>query len=443
MIEVSQYLKDFFMSENSRKSLIVKIGEGSKQFQLAPEQIVMESMELTESLSDDENLELVGCNASMFKIQVAKVAKDLEEEIIEVSVDVIGENPIPLFHGVIESADRTANKRIKEIIAYDRLYELSQRDVKDWFNTVTFPLKMKNFRADFFEHIGLDQTETTLGCDEFILTNPKEFVSKNVDEDLTALDVLKNICQMEGKFGIINRYGKFEYRSLELFEPANNKLPQRLPFILKNTGKVIKDSTYFPSYRSVDFSDFAVKNIKTVIVKQEESSDIGGYAGYEGRRYKVYGNIFTRYSDEQLYEQMAECIQRNIKNIEYTPFESVNIGLPFLEVGDAVQFYAYDFEESEKQGTDVSKLMTFVILKRTLKGIMSMTDNYSAKGQRGAQSSDFGWKNKEDKQIEKRVEKNENDIKDLQDTAIKVESVKTLPASTDANTIYLIQGTVG
>lgn len=439
------------MSEKSMKKLIVKIGEGSKQIQLTQEQIIFESMELTETLSDNDRLEFIGCNPSEFKLQVAGVSMQLKDEPIEVSVNVLGQEPVPLFKGYVDSAERTSNKRIKEIIAYDWLYTLASYDVTEWFNNYVFPATIKKFRTDLFTKIGLEAETITLNCDRFETPTFKDFVDQNADGTIYALDLIKNICQMEGKFGIINRYGKFEFRMMSKWEEGGGSVPSKtlfLPFVLMGGDEMVqKNATFYPTYRRVEFSEHDVKNVKAVEVKQSEKDTLRGFYGSSQRKYRAYGNILTRYADAEsgLYQLMSESIYRSIENTMYTPFEAVNIGLPYLEVGDAVEYYVYDFEQSEKKHQDIYTLKTFIILKRQLKGIMSMTDTFSAKGDwTGAGfTSDLKNVNKEDKKLEKQVEKNTSDITDIKGSQLKVESVTALPANPDNNTIYLIQGSAG
>lgn len=138
-----------------------------------------------------------------------------------------------------------------------------------------------------------------------------------------------------------------------------------------------------------------------------------------------------------------------MQGVTYTPFSAECTGLPYLEVGDPVQFYVYDFEQSDKQKKDVFVLKSFYVLSRTLKGIQSLTDTLSAQGEEKQRRfvSDLGVR--EDvstASLKEKTDKQDERIKSLEDaadTGLKVESVTALPASPDPNTIYLIQGTVG
>ncbi|MBQ0112235.1 MAG: hypothetical protein KBT03_03805 [Bacteroidales bacterium] len=463
MINVSNAAKDFYISENPERELIVTIGSGDSAFTLTSKQIIKESMELKEAISESDSLEFVGCIASQFTLQIVGVKQKLKNKEISVSMrSQVGE--IPLFNGTINSDERTANRRLKEIKAYDALYNVSDTDVTNYVNSYHWPVKFKKFRNDFFDHIGITQKVQNLSSDDItiygpelplITEEPEQYLPEN--KTLTALDVMKAICQFEGVFGIINRYNKFEYRKLAKYSDDDGAYPgaELIPPFVPGIGgvDVVADAQFFPSYRSLSMETYNVNNIKTVVVKQNDDSKTKGVKDEGGNKYIVLGNLFTMYGDKTFLNSVANNIYKNINDIDFTPFNAECIGIPYLEVGDAVEFYVYDFEASEKQKTDVYVIQTFFVLSRTLTGIMSTKDVLSASAEkRKKRISDLGIRISLEAKTEK-LEKEVKDVKDqtsgfderienLEDNSLKCYSVQTEPTNWMPNSIYLIQGTV-
>lgn len=434
-------------------------------------------MQLIESILDQDSIEFIGCISSQFKLTIDSIPQKLKGKKIVVSIytDDTASEPVKLFTGTVYSDERTGNKRSKEIIAYDALYSLTDYDVTDWFNTQVTLLEagktvtIKQFRTRLFNEIGITQKKATLANDSFSikkLTNMVKGEGEETDteeeEKIYALDLIKAICQINGVFGIIGRDGKFVYRRLgvdnENDEGAYPGVDENgglyLPFI-PGIGSVdmLTDSTHYASYRSVSYEDYEVKGIQRVYVRQSEDSK-AGYAGTDKKyRYYVQGNRFTLGTTKADRCGIAENIYLKVKGVTYTPFTASCIGLPYLEVGDPVSFYVYDFEESDKQGKDVYSMKSFYVLSRTLKGIQSMTDALSAQGEEKQRRfvSDLGIR--EDvstAELKEQVDKNTDDISSQGNRISELETggwnfvmVDAKPTSPASKTIYFVKGTAG
>ena len=473
MLKVGNKVKSAYFDESENKHLVVTFPEIN--LTLKHSQIKKESMEINEAILDQESIEFVGCIASQFKLQISSIKIKLKGKKIEVSIysDSTSDKPVKLFSGIVDSDNRTGNKRSKEIIAYDMMYSLTDEDVTSWFRTQVAYLKMgkkltvKKFRNDLFVFLGIAQKKRTLANDSFsikqlvnMVDNNEEDADEEEQEKIYALDLIKAICQINGVFGIINRNGEMDYRRLGVEDEDDGAYPGvdpddktnglYLPF-LPGIGvtDIITDSTFYPSYRSVTYEDYDVHGITKVYVRQSEDTK-AGYAGSDKKyKYIVQGNRFTLGTTKEEKREIATAILNKVQGVTYTPFTAECTGLPFLEVGDPVQIYVYDFEQSDKQKKDVFVLKSFYVLSRTLKGIQSLTDTLTAQGEEKQRRfvSDLGVR--EDVStaaLKEKTDKQDERIKSLEDAAengLKVESVTALPASPDANTIYLIQGAVG
>lgn len=436
-------------------------------------------MQLIESILDQDSIEFIGCISSQFKLTIDSIPQKLKGKKIVVSVytDDTAAEPVKLFTGTVDSDERTGNKRSKEIKAYDALYSLTDYDVTDWFNTQVALLEsgktvtIKQFRNRLFTLLGITQKKANLANDSFSikkLTNmvkgEEEEADTEEEEKIYALDLIKAICQINGVFGIIGRDGKFVYRRLgvdnENDEGAYPGVDENgglyLPFV-PGLGSidVLTDATHYASYRSVSYEDYEVKGIQRVYVRQDENSR-AGYAGENHKyRYFVQGNRFTLGTTKAERKKIAEGILKKVSGVTYTPFTASCIGLPYLEVGDPVSFYVYDFEESDKQGKDVYVMKSFYVLSRTLKGIQSMTDTLSAQGEEAQRRfvSDLGVR--EDvstAELKEQVDKNTSNISTYGDriTALEETSgewnfvmVDTIPSSPTPKTVYFVKGTAG
>lgn len=474
MLKVWNKVKSAYFDESENKHLIVTFPEIN--LTLTRSQIRKETMEIKEAILDQESIEFVGCIASQFKLQISSIKKKLKGKKIEVSIytDSTSDKPVKLFSGIVDSDERTGNKKSKEIKAYDMMYSLADTDVTTWFKTQVAYLKMgkkltvKKFRNELFAFIGLAQKKRTLANDSFSIkqlvnlvgTEDEEEADEEEEEKIYALDLIKAICQINGVFGIINRNGEMDYRRLGVEDEDDGAYPGvdpddktnglYLPFVPGiGVTDIITDSTFFPSYKSVTYEDYDVHGITKVYVRQSEDTK-AGYAGSDKKyKYIVQGNRFTLGTTKEERREIATAILNKVQGVTYTPFTAECTGLPYLEVGDPVQFYVYDFEQSDKQKKDVFVLKSFYVLSRTLKGIQSLTDTLSAQGEEKQRRfvSDLGVR--EDVStaaLKEKTDKQDERIKSLEDAAengLKVESVTALPALPDANTIYLIQGTVG
>lgn len=473
MLKVWNKVKSAYFDESENKHLIVTFPEIN--LTLTRSQIRKETMEIKEAILDQESIEFVGCIASQFKLQISSIKKKLKGKKIEVSIytDSTSDKPVKLFSGIVDSDERTGNKRSKEIKAYDMMYSLADTDVTTWFKTQVAYLKMgkkltiKKFRNDLFVFLGIAQKKRTLANDSFsikqlvnMVDNNEEDADEEEQEKIYALDLIKAICQINGVFGIINRNGEMDYRRLGVEDEDDGAYPGvdpndktnglYLPFVPGiGVTDIITDSTFYPSYKSVTYEDYDVHGITKVYVRQSEDTK-AGYAGSDKKyKYIVQGNRFTLGTTKEEKREIATAILNKVQGVTYTPYTAECTGLPFLEVGDPVQFCVYDFEESDRQKKDVFTLKSFYVLSRTLKGIQSLTDTLTAQGEEKQRRfvSDLGVR--EDvstASLKEKTDKQDERIKSLEDAAengLKVESVTALPALPDANTIYLIQGTVG
>lgn len=445
-MNVSEITRKAYESSDN-KNLAIYIPDLDKT--LENNQIHYESMNLEEALLDGVNVEFIGCVSSIFEIQISGVNNNIKGKYIEVSIQADDTEEIPLFHGTIDSVESQSNRNYKKITAYDELYTKGNINVADWYNDLQFPISLKDFRNSFFSYIGIEQEENELPNDDVVIDKEYEPVT------LLARTVFKSICQINGAFGIINRYGKFEYRILKEPKGIRGAFPGPTlypPFypgvVYDGAGKRIdvKDVAY---YKKVDYEEYSVKPVEKVTIRQSDN-EAGVTYGKGSNNYIIQGNMFTMNLPEETILTMAKRIHENIADIEYVPFVSENSGYPYVEVGlDAVSYFAYDFEASEASGTDVYQKKTFQIFKRTLSGIQALKDSYEAEGEEYQKEfiTDVGvqlelLKTNLPVQIKNEVRNYTYSKEEVNEKMVQVVSVAKLPENPLPNTIYLIQGEV-
>lgn len=123
MLKVWNKVKSAYFDESENKHLIVTFPEIN--LTLTRSQIRKETMEIKEAILDQESIEFVGCIASQFKLQISSIKKKLKGKKIEVSIytDSTSDKPVKLFSGIVDSDERTGNKKSKEIKAYDMMWQ--------------------------------------------------------------------------------------------------------------------------------------------------------------------------------------------------------------------------------------------------------------------------------------------------------------------------------
>lgn len=355
-MNVSEEVKSAY--KNNSHAKILNISFPGLEYDVPINEVYYESMTLEESIFDEDSFEAVGCIASQFSISIRDSGYNLKDELITVSIslDGIENSTIPLFYGYVDSVEREAQKKMQKITAYDPLYSISNVDVKDWYENLTYPITLKDFRDSLFNELDIIQHETILPCDEVVIN--KEFTPKT----LTALGVIQSLCQINGCFGIMNRVGEFEYRYL----------------ITPNQEGATSESVSY--YRTMNYSDYTVNPIDKLTIRQS-SSDAGITIGEGDNVYIIQGNMFTyNLSPADIYD-IAFSIYPYLSSIEYIPFEASNNGYPWIEMGDncCLAYSVYDFDNSTPT-SEVYKDVTVVAMKRTMKGIQNLIDTYSAEG---------------------------------------------------------------
>lgn len=368
MLDVTQATKNAYINFGTNKELTITINNNwGHDITLTNEDIVAQSLGVTERLETEENLTFTGCIASVLQFRCRDIGINIKGANISCSIVADNTEPVPLFHGIIDDITNTSHEQATmSITAYDKLYSLSDVDMKSWYDGLTFPMTLQQFRNALFtylySHYGLQQEDS-------YLINDNMTIYKAIDsENIACLDLLKWICQINGNYGRINRYGKFEYLSLNgglypslTLYPSNDLYPS-----ITNIANPMDKSFY----TSIDFENYGVMNISKVYLRGKDDRVIA-IAGEGSNVWNVNTNPFVwGYEDITPLEIVAQNLFDEVSNVSYIPLNHLDLeGLPYIEVGDYITVEA-------KRST----INTFV-LERNLTGTQALRDNFLANGE--------------------------------------------------------------
>lgn len=355
-----------FLKDSVDKQLSIVTDDG--QIHITNNELHQEQFELTESLCSESELTFGSCEAGMVKFTVSNIFSGLKDKWITIKMVLAGNtaNPFQIGRYKVCSDTPEADRTKRDIVAYDALYDVINADVTEWYNTLLSDkdsiTTMKAFRDSFFGYFGIEQADVRLVNDDMK-------VEKTVEpEELSGATVLNCICEINGCFGHIGRDGRFHYIYLEQeiqgLYPRNNLYPadDLYPREPKSTrvGKKL--------YISAQYEDFLVKTIDKLQIRKEED-DIGVIVGNGTNAYVIQDNFLVYGKGSEELTGIANNIYGKIRGIIYRPFSADCKGNPCIEVGDAVRLPTkYEIIES-------------YVLKRTLKGIQALRDEYEATGE--------------------------------------------------------------
>lgn len=353
-------LKELYYENSIDKQLVIS-GDG---VEITNTDVDSESMELEESLCSEKCLTFGCCEASVFKIRVRNHITPLKGKRITVREYLGGDESNIFTFGTytVDSDKPEANRTYRDIIAYDDMHRIINTDVSDWYNSVKFPLTLKQFRDSFFAWFGIVQEDSELVNDGMAV---EETIKPS---ELPGGTVITCICEINGCFGHIGRDGKFQY----VF------LPEIVNTVYPRNDLYPKDSL-FPSYGKSErygrsryikctYEDFETPAIRKLQIRQEEN-DIGAIVGDGTETYIVEDNFLC-------YGKGASELQTIAKNLfsvickvsSYYPYSCTAIGNPCVNLGEVVSIY------------ESRMFIESYVLRRVLKGIQALKDTLEARG---------------------------------------------------------------
>lgn len=380
--------KELFKQDSVDKQMKITFEGG----EISNEDIYAESFTLKESLCSDSELHFGSCEASMLEIKIRNEFGELKGKWLTVSMVLDSHTDKPFQFGKYKviSDEASGDRKYTNITAFDAMHDIIHAEVVTWYDGLTFPMTLKEFRDSFFAYFGITQEETTLIQDDMI-------VEKTIDSNsISGKDVITAICELNGTFGHINRQGNFEYVSLErkfeYLHPGASIYPGKSTGL--NKGKYPSEDIYpsdnlypgqsiypgmimdldYPKhditpslYRSCEYADFETELITKVQIRMEEG-DIGAVTGKGNNCYIVEDNFLVYGESSKELSRICRRLFGKLFGIQYRPFKAVVKGNPCIEVGDIVNIQA---KYKDIEGC---------VLERTLTGIQALKDDMGANG---------------------------------------------------------------
>lgn len=441
---------DLFWADNIDKQWKIEYDGGV----IKNEDLFSQSVEITESLCSESELRFGCCEAGSLKFKIANVIQSLIGEWLTVSIVLNHDQNNPFLVGryKVASDKATSDRRHREVVAYDAMYEILNTSMINWYNKIlpnnSSWTTMFQFRSSFAAYFGISQNDVTLVNDGMQVQktiqvsegedvdNEEEQVSVLKESSLSGKDVLFAICELNGCFPKIGRDGNLHYiyleQSIEGLYPANTLFPDHAPdyMVQSKTGHLYPQSPKSyeidrSNYIECKWEDYTVREITKLQVRQEEN-DIGCVIGTGDNCYIIEGNFLLYGKTKGHLKIVAENIFQKIKNIVYRPFDADCVGNPCLEIGDPIRISTrYEIVES-------------YILKRTMKGIQALRDSYSAAGpEKYSEKS-----NSVSKSIIQLKGKTNTLIRNVEETRSEIEDVETGLSSKIAQTVKGIEMSV-
>ena len=372
---------------------------------LTNENIDQHTITLQESICSEQYFIFGGCVCNQITFQAHHDQfNGTSEEFypsgkIEVYIERKGTR-IKIFTGEIDSAERKANSLTRNFIAYDYLYKLRNTDIARWYKNQTTDKKkkltQKQFRDKLFEFLGLEQVSTKLHWDDTYVPDT------NNSNEMNVVNILKDLCLQNDRFGWMNRDGKFEYLKLRqnsyrygqttgnqnIYKYYNNE-EIHLDTFKSFTAK--EGRIWFPNIIFCDPDPNRAFGFTQGDYTAQEAYDNNVY--YNRNSFFVGNEDWLNYvwdADEYGGISRAEPIIK----ICYGVFVNQDLrkyyraqgytaevqGNPLNMVGQAVElYYKKQIQHDDQEPTELQWYVHSYIMSRTLKiGVTDMIDTYSA-----------------------------------------------------------------
>lgn len=335
-------------------------------------------------------------------------------------------NPIQLGVFTVKSDELSADGKTREIIAYDAMYNLVNKDSTNWYNSLSFPISVRNLRGSLANEFSLQEESGSLINDDIQLP-------RQIDENATinGATILKCIGELNGVFPHINRFGILTYIGMDMENPFPKPLyPSSTTFPGNRTypdkdynGEIFEITKDYYKEDSVVWADYTTLRPDAVQIRDEYNEIV--YNTNEGATnpYTLSNNVLCYGLTEAQYQTIGARIYNKIRDFTYTPFQGIFMGNPCLEVGDRIIVRVKDNK----------KFYSYVLTKK-MEGIITQFEEISAPG--SLYFAQYTEGNGAIKNLERRV----GNIENSGSGPLQIQSVAELPAQPQLNVLYLIQG---
>lgn len=353
---------EIFKNPTNKNMVLTFSEDGEQDIIITNSHICSEEMSLQQSLCENEGLQFGSCIASCYKVTIVNNGNFIDKNVnvvmnIENPEDQL--KPFSVKYGLFKvRSDELSNDRMwRTLTCYDSMYDILNADVASWFESLTFPMSIKNLRDSFFNYLSIQQKAVSLINDNFITDGG--FISEG---KLSGKTVIESICQLNGVFGHINVDGLFEYISV----PSQETITY--DWYIDGSGK---------------YEDYMTDKITGILVRDNDD-DIGTSVGTNDNQWIIVGNplVYGKEGTQDLINALTNLFNA-IKDISYRPFSIETYGNPTIPIGTNIKLNVkrYDTE----QGYSTFELNS-ILINRELLGIQGLTDHLTAEGDKALKS---------------------------------------------------------
>ena len=408
LYEIDRQLVD----NNLYTEVTIEIGEKNSQNvleyrRLAPEYIISESLEIKQSICDNNELKIGGCIPSQLTLNVMDVSGNLTGKWIVVKVrshyissqvlfpaaalypstDLYpnantqsGEqttDQYALFVGTIYSCNKTNNYKIRKIVAFDRMHYASTVMCKDrilrFINQFEDPsLTLGQFWANFQSKARMPGNLSGINWNTELLLVAGD-LKKVVDNEYTFLDYYADLCELNAVFLI---------EDLPTDLTSNRVHPRTIkPYLDVDSNNSVHYDT-ISSYSGLTYEDYLTREIRYVQFYYD-----GGVAYLHKDPYADYSSyisdnplmqcVFNSNNAKEIIRNLSSSYSSDHKDkitgkvYEYRPFKASIFNRWWVQIGDRVKLPTND--------PDVPYVES-IVLSRKLKGMYGMKVEIEAKG---------------------------------------------------------------
>lgn len=364
MITVSNELKAAFLLGN-QKNLTLTFSDGTQQ---VDEDIYLESMKIEQSLCEERQLTYGTASSSSFKIRLLNSGKSFKGLGVTVSISTVGDDEetysASLGRYKVYEDVMSDDRNYRDLRCYDAFYEILSKEYKDWYNRLSFPMTMGEFRNAFFTHVGLTQRTAYLACDGIM-------IPANTVDSISGATIIQSFCEPSGAFCFIDYDGYVQYVVFgakaglyprdDLY-PADDLYPRVAYddfFGGEEDAAPVRDGTVY--------ADYNCRRITQVTVARSSEKEYVT-VGEPGNTYVFSNNPLLAYMDRSTLESIGRIFIDVVQEVIYKPAKVKGRARVWIQPGDMMGVMTQ------------SDRLVFPILHREMYGITALYDTYEAKG---------------------------------------------------------------
>lgn len=318
------------------------------------DRLVENDMTIDDGISGGDTLAVGSVYTGQITFKAADVSTTLGGKYIRVyqTIDDL-EEEMPIGRYIVTSVEKTSDRRIKTITAYDYtcLFDEDGSAVLAEIKNSETVQDALNVIAD---HYGLSwETQTIAGATYPLVWD----YDQAKDDDIISKDIVAMLGEILGGWIKVNRDGKLYLKT-----------------IVKPALSAMETISY--SRKNPDYEETEIETIDNVIFTAPDGTVYS--ANSTGTNaVDLTGNYFLIGGTQESIQRFLSLALSNLQTIQYYPAELEIDGRPYMDAGDFIRFYDGDTE------------LYTLIKERTLSGINNLVSSYKNPVSSGKQEAGY------------------------------------------------------